>query len=100
MGDTGSDPVDHYRTTRPLAGETTKNTAKAVSLIFVAVTLVAFVACLASFALRQVGIGLGAAIVGLLAAGAALAWSTMEGRRLRQVQRETSKSRRGGRLRR
>ena len=45
----------------------------------------AFVICLASFAVRQVSVGLGAAIVALLAAGAALAWLTMEGRRVRQV---------------
>jgi hypothetical protein len=74
MGDTASDPIDHDRTTQPLAGETMKNTAKTPGLFLVAVAVVAFVVCLASFALHQVGVGLGAAIVTLLAAGAALAW--------------------------
>ena len=100
MGDDASDPIDHHRTTQPLAGETMKNTAKGPGLVFVAVAAVAFVICLASFAVRQVSVGLGAAIVALLAAGAALAWLTMEGRRVRQVQREWSSVRRGARPRR
>jgi membrane associated rhomboid family serine protease len=69
-----------------------KNTAKAPGLVFVAVAVVAFVICLASFAVRQVGVGVGAAIVALLGAGAALAWLTMEGRRVRQVQRDWSRT--------
>jgi protein-S-isoprenylcysteine O-methyltransferase Ste14 len=90
MGDTASDPIDHQRTTQPLAGETMKNTAKAPGLAFVAVAVVASVVCLASFAVRQVDVGIGAAMVALLASGAALAWLAMEARRVRQVQREWS----------
>ncbi|HEY2089817.1 MAG TPA: LapA family protein [Mycobacterium sp.] len=71
-----------------------KNTAKAPGLVFVAAAVVAFVICLASFAVRQVSVGVGAAIVALLAAGAALAWLTMEGRRVRQIQRDSSSTRR------
>ena len=92
MGDDASDPIDHHRTGQPLTGETMKNTAKAPSLVFVAVAVVAFVTCLASFAVRQVSVGVGAAIVALLGAGAALAWLTMEGRRVRQVQRDWSRT--------
>ena len=100
MGGTASDPIDHQRTTQPLAGETMKNTAKVPGLAFVAVAVVAFVVCLASFAVRQVNVGIGAAIVALLAAGAALAWLAMEARRVRQVQREWSSFHRGARPRR
>jgi protein-S-isoprenylcysteine O-methyltransferase Ste14 len=92
MGDDPSDPIENHQTTQPLAGETTKNTAKTPGLVFVAVAAVAFVICLASFAVRQVSVGVGAAIVALLAAGAALAWLTMEGRRVREVQREWSRT--------
>ena len=92
MGDDASDPSDHHRMTQPLAGETMKNTAKTPGLVFLAVAAAAFVICLASCAVRQVSVGLGAAIVALLAAGAALAWLTMEGRRVRQVQREWSRT--------
>jgi protein-S-isoprenylcysteine O-methyltransferase Ste14 len=100
MGDTASDPIDHQRTTQPLAGETMKNTAKVPGLAFVALAVVAFVVCLASFAVRQVNVGIGAAIVALLAAGAALAWLAMEARRVRQVQRELSSVHRRARPRR
>ena len=92
MGDDASDPIDHHRTTQPLAGETMKNTAKTPGLVFLAVAAAAFVICLPSFAVRQVSVGLGAAIVALLTAGAALAWLTMEGRRVRQMQREWSRT--------
>lgn len=94
MGDTASDPIDHHRTTQPLAGETMKNTAKTPGLVLVGLAVVAFVVCLASFALRQVNVGIGAAIVTLLAVGAALAWLTMEARRVRDVEREWSSTHR------
>ena len=92
MGDTSNDPVDHHRTTQPLAGETMKNTAKMPGLLLVAIAIVAFVVCLASFAEHAVGVGIGAAIVMLLTAGAALAWLTMEARRVREVQRDWSRT--------
>lgn len=94
MGDTSNDPVDHHRTTQPLAGETMKNTAKMPGLLLVAIAVVAFVVCLASFAEHAVGVGIGAAIVMLLTAGAALAWLTMEARRVRDVQRDWSRTHR------
>ena len=94
MGDTASEPIDHQRTTQPLDGETLNTTAKAPGLAFVAVAVVAFVVCLAGFGVRQINVGIGAAIVALLAAGAALAWLAMEARRVRQVQREWSSAHR------
>ena len=66
MGDTARDPVDHHRTTQPVAGEAMKNTAKTPGLVLVAAAAVAFVVCLASFAIRQVDVGVSAAIVALL----------------------------------
>ncbi|OBK36461.1 hypothetical protein A5658_00770 [Mycobacterium sp. 1245111.1] len=94
MGDTSNDPVDHHRTAQPLAGETMKNTAKMPGLVLVAIAVVAFVVCLASFAEHAVGVGIGAAIVTLLTAGAGLAWLTMEARRVREVQRDWSRTHR------
>ena len=72
--------------------------AKSPALLLVAVGVVAFVVCLASFAERQVGVGVGVggAIVALLAAGAGFAWLGMESRRIRQVQREWKSSHRHG----
>ena len=77
MGDTTIDPVDRRRTSQPLAG-----------LSLVGVAVVSFVVCLASFAVRQIDVGVTAASVTLLAAGPALAWLAMEARRVRQVERE------------
>jgi protein-S-isoprenylcysteine O-methyltransferase Ste14 len=92
VGDDAHDHIDHHRTEQPLPAETMKSTAKTPGLVFLVVAAVAFVICLASFAVRQVSVGVGAAIVALLAAGAALAWLTMEGRRVRQVEREWSRT--------
>jgi hypothetical protein len=89
MGDTAQDPVDHHRTTQPLAGETMKNTAKTPGLVLVAAGVVAFVLALASIAFARIGVGVGALVVALLAAGAGTAWLTMEGRRVRQAQRDS-----------
>lgn len=88
MGDTARDPVDHHRTTRAHAGETMKNTAEAPGILLLAVGVVAFVVCLAGFALGQIGVGVASLVVALLAAGAGLAWLAMEGRRVRDVERE------------
>lgn len=88
MGDTSRDPVDHDRTTRPHAGESMKNSWRMPGLLLVAVGIVAFVICLAAFAWGQAGVGVGAVVVALLTVGAGLAWLTMEGRRVRQVERE------------
>lgn len=77
MGDTTIDHVERHRTSRPLAG-----------LLLVGVAVVSFVVCLAGFAIRQIDVGVTAASVTLLAAGAALAWLAMEARRVRQVERE------------
>ena len=89
MGDTAQDPVDHHRTTQPLAGETMKNTAKTPGLVLVAAGVVAFVFALASIAFARIGVGVGALVVALLAAGAGTAWLTMEGRRVRQAERDS-----------
>lgn len=94
MGDNSRDPVDHDRTTRPHAGESMKDTWRMPGLLLVAVGIVAFVICLAAFAWDQVGVGVGAVVVALLAVGAGLAWLTMEGRRVRQVEREAVTHRR------
>jgi hypothetical protein len=89
MGDTAIEAVDHHSATRPPpAGGTTENSAKTSVSVFVAVSVASFIVCLASFANRQIDLGVGAASVTLLAAGAAMAWRATEARRVRQVQRD------------
>jgi hypothetical protein len=63
MGDTSRDPIDPHRTTQPRVGESMKSGAKTPALLLFVVGVVAFVVCLASFAERQVGVGVGAAVV-------------------------------------
>jgi uncharacterized membrane protein YcjF (UPF0283 family) len=88
MGDTSRDPVDHHRTTRPRTGESTKDTTKVPGLILLGAGVVAFAICLAAFAMGQAGVGVAAVVVALLSVGAGLGWLTMEGRRVRELQRQ------------
>ena len=90
MGDTARDPIDHHRTTRARGGESIKSGAKTPGLFLLATGVVAFVICLAGFAYRSASVGVGAAVVALLATGAGFAWLGMESRRIRHVQREWS----------
>jgi Na+-driven multidrug efflux pump len=57
-------------------------------LVVVAAAGLAFVVCVANFALGQAGAGVAAAIVGLLTFGAGLAWLAMDRRRIRDAERE------------
>ena len=72
------------------------NGAKTPGLLLLAAGVVAFVVCLASFAQRQVTVGVAAAVVALLATGAAFAWLGMESRRIIQAQRECRNAHHGG----
>ena len=96
MGDTSRDPIDHHRTTQPRVGESMKSGVKTPGLLLLAVGVVAIVVCLASFAQRQVTVGIDAIAVALLATGAGFAWLGMESRRIRQAQREWRNSHRPG----
>jgi Flp pilus assembly protein TadB len=69
-----------------------ENTPKAPGFILLAAGVVAFVVCVVDFALGQVGVGVAAIVVALLAAGGGLAWLGMEGRRLRQVERASQRN--------
>lgn len=96
MGDGTDDPVDHQRTTRPRAGEGVKDTAKMPGIVLLCTGVAAFAISLASFAMRQVGLGVAAVAIALLAVGAGLAWLAMERRRLRAVEREQLRHRGSG----
>ena len=69
-------PVDHDRPKRT------------PGLIIVGAAALAFVVCVAAFALGDAGAGVAAAIVALLAFGAGLDWLAMDGRRIREAERE------------
>jgi hypothetical protein len=93
MGGTAIEAVDHHSTTaQQPAGEMTKSSDTISVLWFVAISVVSFVVCLASFAIRQIDVGVGAASVTLLAAGASMAWRATEARRVRQHQRDCDRA--------
>lgn len=68
------------------ADQSAVNSVRRHGIVVVAIVGLAFVACLANFALGHAGAGVAAAIAGLLAFGAGLSWLGMEGRRVRQAE--------------
>jgi hypothetical protein len=83
MPDTSDDPVDHARTTLPLAGEAIKDGSNVPGLLLVGVAVVALVVCLATFAMGHSTVGVVAAAVTVVAAVIAGAWLTVTHRRVR-----------------
>jgi hypothetical protein len=79
--------IDHQHIAQPLTREAS-TVAKRPGLLLVALAVASLVVCVASFAVRQIDVGVGAASVSLLAAGASLACRSAEVRRVRQVQRD------------
>jgi hypothetical protein len=79
---TGSDADESMQGSETTRGETMRG------LVVVAAAVLAFVVCVASFSLGEIGAGITAAIVGLLAFGAGLSWLDMDRRRIRQAERE------------
>jgi hypothetical protein len=63
-------------------------------LVVVAAAAVALVVCVTNFALGEAGAGVVAAIVGLLAFGAGLAWLAMDRRQIRDAERGRQTDRR------
>jgi len=78
--------ADHERTAPRYQDES--GTDRAPGRIVVGVAVLAFVVCVADFALGEAGPGVVAAIVALLAFGAGLSWLAMDRRRIRQAERE------------
>ncbi|ORA11095.1 LapA family protein [Mycobacterium arosiense] len=74
-------PVDQDRTADPHMGGARRG------LLVVAAAALAFVVCVANFALGQAGAGVAAAIVAMLAFGAGLSWLAMDRRRIRDAER-------------
>jgi hypothetical protein len=92
MGDISRNPADHDPTAGENPDKTTKDVERAPRLVVVAAALLAFVVCPLIFAAGHVGAGIAAVIAGLLAFGVGLDWLAMEGRRVRQADREWSAS--------
>jgi hypothetical protein len=78
-------PVDHD----PYLGdESMQDVARTPGLVVVGAAALAFVVCVATFALGKAGAGVAAAIVAMLAFGASLSWLAMDRRQIRQAERD------------
>lgn len=81
-------PVDHDRTATHYPDASMPDAARTPGLVVVCAAALAFVVCVANFALGQARAGVTAAIIAMLAFGAGLAWLGMDRRRVRQAQRD------------
>ena len=88
MGHESCDGVGGDRITRREGDESVRRSRWTSGHLVVGAGLVAVVVCVANFALGEVGAGIAAAIVGLMAFGVGLDWIGMDRRRIRQAERE------------
>jgi hypothetical protein len=85
MGDTYRDPVDHLRTTRPLAGESLIDVILWPGYLFVVAGVVGVCASLAAFGTGHQHEGMTAGIAAIVATVVGLAWLAVEHRRIRKI---------------
>jgi Flp pilus assembly protein TadB len=71
-----------------MGDESMQDAPRTRGLVVVGAAALAFVVCVATFALGKAGAGVAAAIVAMLAFGAGLSWLAMDRRRIRQAERD------------
>jgi hypothetical protein len=85
MGDTYHDPVDHLRTTRPLAGESLIDVLHWPGYLLVVAGVVGVCASLAAFGTGHQHQGMTAGVTAVLVTVAGLIWLAVEHRRIRGI---------------
>ncbi|WAC90555.1 protein UsfY [Mycobacterium sp. Aquia_213] len=85
MGDTYRDPVDHLRTTRPLAGESLIDVLHWPGYLMVVAGLVAVCGSLAAFGTGHQDEGMTAGVTAIVVTLAGLVWLAVEHRRVRRI---------------
>ena len=85
MGDTYRDPVDHLRTTRPLAGESLIDVLHWPGYLLIVAGLIAGVASSSAFGTGHSTEGMIAGVVGISAATFGVIWLSIEHRRIRRI---------------
>ena len=85
MGDTFRDPVDHLRTTRPLAGESLIDVLHWPGYLLVVAGLVAGVGSLAGFGSGHYSQGMTSGVVAGVLTVIGLIWLAFEHRRIRRI---------------
>jgi len=85
MGDTYHDPVDHLRTTRPLAGESLIDVLHWPGYLMVVAGVVAVCGSLAAFGTGHQQEGMTAGVTAVVVTVAGLVWLAVEHRRIRGI---------------
>jgi hypothetical protein len=85
MGDTFRDPVDHLRTTRPLAGESLIDVLHWPGYLLVVVGVIAGVGSLAAFGTGHHSQGMTSGIAAVVVALIGAVWLAVEHRRIRRI---------------
>jgi hypothetical protein len=85
MGDTYHDPVDHLRTTRPLAGESLIDVLHWPGYLLVVAGVVAICGSLAAFGTGHQQEGMIAGVAAIVVTLFGLVWLALEHRRVRRI---------------
>lgn len=85
MGDTFRDPVDHLRTTRPLAGESLIDVLHWPGYLLVVAGVIGGVGSLAAFGTGHQAQGMTAGVVAIAVTVIGLVWLAVEHRRVRRI---------------
>jgi len=85
MGDTYHDPVDHLRTTRPLAGESLIDVMHWPGYLFVVAGVIGVCASLAAFGTGHQHEGMTAGVMAVVVMVLGLVWLAVEHRRIRGI---------------
>lgn len=85
MGDTYHDPVDHMRTTRPLAGESLIDVLHWPGYLMVVAGVIGVCGSLAAFGSGHQHEGMTVGVCGILVMVVGLVWLAIEHRRVRRI---------------
>ncbi|MEE6178409.1 protein UsfY [Mycobacterium sp. 050134] len=85
MGDTYHDPIDHLRTTRPLAGESLIDVVHWPGYLLVVTGVTGTSASLAGFGSGHGHEGMTAGLIAIVVTVLGLLWVTVEHRRIRKI---------------
>lgn len=85
MGDTYHDPVDHLRTTRPLAGESLIDVLHWPGYLMVVAGVIGVCGSLAAFGSGHQHEGMTVGVCGILVMVVGLVWLAIEHRRVRRI---------------
>jgi hypothetical protein len=87
MGNT-HDPIDHFRTTQPHAGQSIIDMYCWPGLLSIALGVMSLVACLAAAAYKHTEFVLTTGVVGFMAIAGGVAWLVLEHHRVLRIEKQ------------